>query len=81
VDPSAPHLVIAVADRATFRGKDQKVVRYEAAERRFRDRTLVFVQPIRARRLMFPATVEGRPIYVGDGEHTLRFAADQPSGL
>jgi len=79
VDPSAPRLVIAVADRARFRGKDQQVVRYEAAERRFRDRTLVFVQPIRHRRLIFPATVDGLPIYVGDGEHTLRFAADYPS--
>jgi hypothetical protein len=79
VDPSAPRVVIAVTDRARFRGKDQQVVRFGAAERRFRDRTLVFIQPIRKRRLIFPATLEGLPIYVGDGEHTLRFAADDPS--
>jgi hypothetical protein len=78
VDPSAPRLVVVVADRTNYRGKEQPVVRYEAAERRFQDRTLVFIQPIRVRRLMFPATVEGLPIYVGDGEHTLRFAADSP---
>ena len=61
--------------------KSRRVVSYEAAERRFRDRTLVFIQPIRDRRLIFPATVEGLPIYVGDGEHTLRFAADHPAGF
>lgn len=78
VDPTAPRLVIAVADRAKVRGKTRNVVRYEAAERRFQDRTLVFIQPIRDRLLIFPATVEGLPIYVGDGEHALRFAAGGP---
>ncbi len=75
IDVSAPRVVLAVPDVVELAGRRSKVVRYEGAEHGFRERTYAFVQPIRARRLIFPATTEGPLIYIGDGEHTLRFSA------
>ena len=76
IDPTAPRLVLAVAAEASIGSsrKREPVVVYEAAERRFRDRTLAFVQRRVPRRIVIPATTKGRPIYVGDAAHTLRFS-------
>ena len=72
IDASTPRVVLAVADTVELEGRTRHVVRYEAAERRFHNRTLVFVQPIRPRQLIIPATTVGLPIYVGTSEHLLR---------
>lgn len=76
LDATVPRVVLAVVDLVELDGRRRSAVRYEAAERGFRDRTFAFVQPIRARRLFIPATTEGPPAFVGDGDHALRFAAD-----
>jgi hypothetical protein len=72
VDASAPRVVLSVADTVELEGHARQVVRYEAAERRFHDQTIVFVQPIRPRQLIIPATTVGLPIYFGKSAFLLR---------
>ena len=74
VDPGAPRLVLVWPGVAEFGGRRRSAVIYEAAERRFRDRTLVFVQRRTSRRLVFPAGTAGLPEYAGDAGHSLRFS-------
>lgn len=76
IDVSAPRVVLAVTDVENLAGRRRQIVRYEAAERGFRERTFAFAQPIRPRRAIFPSTTEGPLIYLGDGEHSRRFTAD-----
>ncbi len=73
VDASAPRIVLAVPGLAEIDGRPTRVVMYEAAERRFRERTLAFVQPYRPGRLKLPTTVQEQLLYVGEAPHTLRF--------
>lgn len=77
VDADAPRIILAVAGSALVDGRPTRAVHYEAAERRFRERTLAFVQPYRAGRAKFPTTVKGLH-YVGDAPHTLRFTERTP---
>jgi hypothetical protein len=73
VDESAPRIILAVPSVAEIDDRSTRVVMYEAAERRFRERTLAFVQPYRLGRLIFPTAVAEGVIYVGDAPHTLRY--------
>lgn len=73
VDESAPRVILAAPGFAGIDGKAMRVVIYEAAERRFRERTLAFVQPYQRRHLIFPAELKGVPMFVGDAPHSLRF--------
>jgi hypothetical protein len=81
IDESAPRVVLVVPGAARIGGRTRRVVVYEAAERRFRDRTLTFIQPYVPRRArIFAAHAEGLPIYVGDGTHALRFSSRAAAG-
>jgi len=75
IDASAPRVVLAAADAFELDGRRRRVVRYEAAERQFRDRTYAFAQPIRPRRLIVPPTTEGPLHYLGEAGHSLRFSS------
>jgi hypothetical protein len=75
VDPQASRIVLAVSGSTHINGKRRPVVYYEAAELGFSDRTLAFMQ--RYRRKLWPmiAHVQGRPFYIGETSHSLRFSS------
>jgi hypothetical protein len=79
VDAGAPRIVLAVPSVAELDGRPRRVVLYEAAERRFRERTLAFVQPYRPARLFLPVSVSDDLLYVGDAAHILRFVDRAPA--
>jgi hypothetical protein len=72
LDASASRLVVVSLGRGEIDGRSRPAVRYEAAERRGRDRTLLFVQPYRGKALLSPAHTTSRPIFAGDGTESLR---------
>lgn len=76
LDASAPRVVLCVPGRGTVAGKSGACVLYEAAERGFRDRTVTLVQAYSPKRIVFGGQLVGKPEFAGEGEHTLRFAAD-----
>jgi hypothetical protein len=74
VDPSAPRVVLAVPGRVELKGRTRAAILLEASEYRFRDRTMAFAQLYRPKRFLFAAVAEGRPMYIGESLHLLRFA-------
>jgi hypothetical protein len=72
LDASASRLVVVTLGRGEIDGRSRPAVRYEAAERRGRDRTLLFVQPYRGKSILSPAHTTSRPIFAGDGPESLR---------
>lgn len=75
LDPTVRRVVTAVTTRIDFGRGVRPAVLFEAGQAWPRPRTTRFVQPYRPSRGPMRAVESGGLLYIGDGDHLLRFAA------